>query len=422
MTMKRTGALWRGFTIAACFAMLAAACGSDSDTNSSDGGSPGTSAANGGASSNGGNGGGADGEPWRIPLVNDVSGTLAVTFLPAYAGFQAYMDLINEDGGVHGRLIEVELHDGQSNPDAALTEAQRILDGSPLVFSHMGSSAAHARIAPMVAAEGIPYMGGSLGDEMLFPPQPGIYQVGLTAGVQGRAMATQIESLVGSLDGAKVSIIGGNSPYVDAVISSATDALEESGAEIGLVERFDFGIPSFSAQASSIARDDADAVILLGPANDTITIGSALSAAGVTAPVINYNGASALEVFERLSETGLRYYAPTEVTFPVYNEEMLEVARRHGHEDDVAASTFSAAGWAMAAIIVEALEICGPDCNPETFDESLQSITNFEIPMGVYVGPVNFGPDDHVSAERVLFMHMDPATGEFVDVDPIEVN
>lgn len=362
------------------------------------------------------------GEPWVIPFLNDVTGTIAVSFLPAYSGFQTYMDMVNDNGGVLGRPIQVELHDAQSNPDVALTEAQKILGEDPLLFAHMGSSAAAARINPVVAPEGVAYIGGSVGDDVLFPAQPNIYQVGLTAGLQGQAIAKQIDVLLDGLDGKTVAVAAGNSPYIDNVIKAATDVIEAEGGSIGATERFDFGIPSFAAQAGNIVADGPDAVILLAPANDTVTVGSALAAAGHEGPMVGFNGAAALEVLQRLGEAGASYYAPTEVEFPSLNEELMAVAAEHGTDADIAASTFSAAGWAMASLIVEALNLCGADCTTETFGPAFESITDFVVPMGVYTGPVSFGPDDHVSASQVRFHTWDTAGGAVSSSEPITLD
>ncbi len=177
-------------------ALLIAACGSDDDSAGST--SPpataaGTSAPAAGTSAPAATTGAPaktsapapSGKPWVIPFLDDVTGTLAVSFLPAYAGFQTYVDWVNDNGGVHGRPVEVELYDAQSNPDVALTESQRILGEEPLLFAHMGSSAASARVAPTVVAEGITFVGGSVGQDMLVPPQKNIFGVGMTAGMQG---------------------------------------------------------------------------------------------------------------------------------------------------------------------------------------------------------------------------------------------
>ncbi len=162
-------------------------------------------------------------------------------------------------------------------------------------------------------------------------------------------------------------------------------------------------------------------MILLAPANDTITAGTALSAAGYAGPIVGFNGAASLEVLQKLAGAGATYYAPTEVEFPSLNKELMAVATKYGREADVAASTFSAAGWAEASVIVEALRQCGPDCSTETFGAAIESIKDFEVPLGVYVAPVNFGPDDHIAVEAARFRTWDPVKGEVSSGNPIEI-
>lgn len=415
MGYKRHSSLSRFGAVAGIAALLLTACGDDEDAADTGADDTATTAAAGTETT----AVEASGEPWEFALLNDVTGTIAVSFAPASAGFDSYIDMVNDEGGVHGRPIDVTLYDAQSNPDVALTEAQRALGDEPLAFLHMGSSAAAARVQPIVSEAGLAYIGGSLGDDAVNPVQPGVFQVGVTPTLQAEAAVAQIENLLGTLEDKTVAIAGGNSPFIDALISVATGLIEDGGGSIGRVERFDFGIPSFTAQASNIAQDDPDAVYLLAPANDTINAGRALLQAGLEVPIVTFNGSAAQEVVEQLA-TDL-YHAPTEVEYPSANEEYLAVAAEYGREAEVRASHFSAIGWSMAAILVEALEQCGPECTAEAFGDAVERISDFEVPLGISYGPINFGPDDHIAFEVMRFHSFDPDAGELVEGEPVEL-
>lgn len=396
--------LMRSVASLSALGLLLAACSSDD--------SSGDATAEAGAAT-------GDGDAWQVAQINDVTGTLAVSFAPSYAGFQACIDHVNDQGGVHGRPIEVTLYDAQSDPDVALTQAQRAIGSNPLVVTQQGSSASAARLAPTVSGAGLTFVTGSPSDEVMYPAQELIFGVALTATQQGEAIARQIERLVG-FEGTRVAFAAGNSPYIDSLMQAARDIIEEGGGEIGAVQRFDFGIPSFAAQAGNILRDNPDVIVPLAPANDTVTIGNALREAGLDVPLVSFNGAAASEVLERLAYPD--FYAVTEVPYPEQAEEFLAVVEEQGHSTkDVLGSHFSVVGCAMAFIVAEGIELCGPECTPDTYAAALEEMTDFEVPLGVTYGPVSFDAEDHVYTNVVRFHSWDPDAGETVDDELIEL-
>jgi hypothetical protein len=243
----------------------------------------------------------------------------------------------------------------------------------------------------------------------------------MTAKEQGGLIASFLKTKLGSsLSGATIDVAAGNSPYIDAVIKAAQAGLQGTGAKIGGTERFAFGIPSFTAQAGNIARDKPAAVILLAPANDAITVSTALTQAGVASLQVGFNSSAAQAVFAKLRNPN--YYAPTEVSFPENNDALLAVADKYGRKADVVGSTFSMQGWTEAAMLVQALTQCGEGCTASKLTSALNGIQNFQVPLNVSYGLVSFSPTDHVSAHVARFHAWDASSQKAVDLDPINLN
>jgi len=369
-------------------------------------------------SANGGSGS-ADG-PYKLVLISDLSGAYASGSKPGAAGVEVAVDAINDAGGVNGRTIDLQVIDGQSNPDVALAAAQKAVASNPLAVLLFGSSAGASKLTPLLQSARIPFISGAISDESIYPPQPGLYQPGLTAKQNADAIYQFVkQKLNGDLAGKTVDIAAINSPFVDVVIQGASAQLEADGATIPSVERYDYGIASFTTQAGKIARDIPDVVLTLGADNDTIVVNKALAAAGSHAITVGMAVAAAPEVLEQIASAN--YYALTENAYARDVPDFLAAADKAGKKEDILGSTFSATGWVAINILVDALKSCDASCDGAKLNAALEQVADFKVPGGVAYGPITFSASDHVGASIVKFHNYDPKTDTWTESDPINV-
>ena len=369
-------------------------------------------------SANGGSGS-ADG-PFKLVLISDLSGAFASGSKPGAAGVEVAVDAINDAGGVNGRKIDLEVIDGQSNPDVALAAAQKAEASNPLAVLLFGSSAGASKLTPLLQSARIPFISGAISDESIYPPQPGLYQPGLTAKQNAEAIYQFVkQKLNGDLAGKTVDIAAINSPFVDVVIQGASEQLAADGATVNSAERYDYGIASFTTQAGKIARDNPDVVLTLGADNDTIVVNKALAAAGSHAITVGMAVAAAPEVLEQIDSAN--YYALTENAYARDVPEFVAAADKDGKKDDILGSTFSATGWVAINILAEALKSCDDGCDGAKLNTALEQLADFKVPGGVAYGPITFSSSDHVGASIVKFHNFDSKTDTWSESDPINV-
>jgi branched-chain amino acid transport system substrate-binding protein len=387
-------------------ALALAACGSSGSAEDNAGG--------------GGSSGAESGGAFEITLLTDLSGVGATNAKPGASGVQAAIKKINDDGGVHGKQLALDIIDLQSGPDTALTAAQKAVSENPLAVIMFGTSAEGAKVTPVIEAANVAFLSPALPDGSLYPPKSTDFMPSITAKQAGFAMAEFAKSKAGgSFKDSVIDIAAINSPYIDTVIATLTAQIEAADGKVTRTERYDYGIASFATQAGNIARDEPTIVFMLGAANDSIVVSKALTAAGAKALQIGTGSNAGEPVLQALNNPN--YWAPTENVYPSQNPDFLAAAESAGVQDGVLGSTYSNAGWVATYLFAEGLSKCGEDCDSTKLPAAIEQITGYTVPGGVSYGPINLSATNHITASVVRFHSYDPATGKFVDSDPIDL-
>ena len=385
-------------------ALVLAGCGSSSTSGSAGGGT--TTQASGGT--------------FKVVLLTDLSGVGAPNSKPGVSGVQAAIKKINDGGGVVGKKLDLEVLDAQSSADTALTSAQKAVSENPLAIIMFGTSAEIAKVTPVVEGAKIPFFSGGIPDTSLYPPKATDFSVGMSAQQAAYSMATFAKSKSGgSLKDAVIDIAAINSPYVDVIIKKATELVTADGGKITRTERYDYGIASFAAQAGNIARDKPTVVFAMGAQNDTIVVSKALTSAGVTATQFGIESGSGPAVLDALKNA--KFWGLTTSTYPGDNQAFLTAADAAGVKDGILGSTYSNSGWVAAYLVSAGLAKCGAGCDATKLPAALEKVSGYTIPGGVYFGPINMSPTNHIAATAVKFHNFDPATGKYTDSDSIDI-
>ncbi|MBB2486746.1 ABC transporter substrate-binding protein [Mitsuaria sp. WAJ17] len=113
-------------------------------------------------------------EELRIGSSAALTGPAAQLGLRYHAGIRAQLDLLNQQGGVQGRRVHLDLRDDGYEPDRAeintrqLAEDPRVL----LLFGYVGTPTSRVAL-PYLKRHGISFLGAYTGASMLYEPGPG---------------------------------------------------------------------------------------------------------------------------------------------------------------------------------------------------------------------------------------------------------
>jgi branched-chain amino acid transport system substrate-binding protein len=335
--------------------VLAAGCGGDDDD---EGGSADTEASD----TSGGGGGEPSGEPIVIGASLPLTGDFAEPGEAARRGYEVWMEMVNEAGGLLGRPVEMVIKDDQSDQNLVVTDYNALIeqDGVDLLLGTFSSllnipASAVAERAQMVYVEpagGSPDM-FNRGFEYLFFAQQA------TAPHQADLFSEWVLSLPEGERPTTAAYVAADDPFGAPVAAGIQEQLEAGGVETVYSEIYPPETVNFDAIASAIASEQPD-VIAQGSAGlqDGVNLITALVAAGYSPQQMfqastpsfadQYSDAIGVENTE-----GIFYAVSYHVESPTPgNAEFLEAYRAKFDEDPAedAADAFAAAEVLQAAV------------------------------------------------------------------------
>ena len=253
-------------------ALALAGCGGD-------GGGGGTGAAGGT-----GTGGEASGEPIRIGASLPLTGDFAEPGEAAKRGYEVWVEMVNEAGGLLGRPVEMVIKDDQSDQNLVVTDYNALIqqDNVDLLLGTFSSllnipASAVAERAQMVYVEpagGSPDM-FNRGFEYLFFAQQA------TAPHQADLFSEWVAALPEGEKPKTAAYVAADDPFGAPVAEGIQEQLEAAGVKTVYSEIYPPETVNFDAIASAIASRKPD-LLAQGSAGlqDGVNLITALSAAG----------------------------------------------------------------------------------------------------------------------------------------------
>ena len=337
--------------------MLAAGCGGDDDDDGNGDGSADTTATDGGE---------ASGEPIRIGASLPLTGDFAEPGEAARRGYEVWMEMTNEAGGLLGRPVEMVIKDDQSDQNLVVTDYNALIDQDQVdlllgTFSSLLNipASAVAERAQMVYVEpagGSPDM-FNRGFEYLFFAQQA------TAPHQADLFSEWVLSLPEGERPKTAAYIAADDPFGAPVAEGIQEQLEAGGVETVYSEIYPPETVNFDAIASAIAGQKPD-LIAQGSAGlqDGVNLITALSAAGYSPQQMfqastpsfadQYSDAIGIENTEGIF-FAVSYHVDADTPG---NTEFLEAYRAKFDEDP---PEDAADGFAAAQVLQAAVEAVG---------------------------------------------------------------
>jgi branched-chain amino acid transport system substrate-binding protein len=337
--------------------VLAAGCGGDDDDGGDASGDTGAAT----------DGGEASGDPIRIGASLPLTGDFAEPGEAARRGYEVWMEMVNDSGGLLGRPVEMVIKDDQSDQNLVVTDYNALIDQDQVdlllgTFSSLLNipASAVAERAQMVYVEpagGSPDM-FNRGFEYLFFAQQA------TAPHQADLFSEWVTGLPEGERPATAAYVAADDPFGAPVAEGIQEQLEAAGVETVYSEIYPPETVNFDAIASAIAGRKPD-LIAQGSAGlqDGVNLITALSAAGFSPKQMfqastpsfadQYSDAIGVENTE-----GIFYAVSYHVDAPTPgNEEFLAAYRAKFNNEDPAEDAADA--FAAAQVLQAAVEAVG---------------------------------------------------------------
>jgi branched-chain amino acid transport system substrate-binding protein len=336
---------------------------------------------------------------------NDLSGPAGVLGLDGVNGARLKFEEVNAAGGIHGRQIRFIVEDAQYQVPKAIQATNKLVnrDNIFVMVLGMGTPMNNAVMQTLFDA-GVPNLFPLSGARAMIEPfRPmmftarGIYYDEVRAGVR---------YFVEQRGATNVCVMYQDTDYGNEVLEAAGDQLEAMGMEIAAATAHQPTDTEFTAAVLRLRSAECDTVIMGTITRDTILIFETARKMGWND--VNFVGQNAAyDKSIAAVETGASegYYAFVHIAMLYRDDEMSpEVSRwydRYTERFGVEPGYPAIEGYRNAGLLVDAMELAGPELNVERLVAALESMSDYEDIFGYRL---SFGPGDHNGVSESVLM------------------
>ncbi|MCX8133800.1 MAG: ABC transporter substrate-binding protein [Roseococcus sp.] len=217
----------------------------------------------------------AQGEAIRIGVILSATGGLAAFVPPIRAGIVLAFEEMNAAGGVlNGRRLQMIEADDQTNPQAGVTVATRLVQAENVsaIIGPMASGITIAVANAVTVPAGVPIVSPSATAPAVsqINDNDTVFRTAVPDGLQGQVLAR----LVREAGIERVAIMAINNDYGRGLAGSFTAAFQARGGTVAASQNYEENRPSYRAELQTLARTgNPQALLLIGyPASGGNTI------------------------------------------------------------------------------------------------------------------------------------------------------
>ena len=224
----------------------------------------------------------AQGEPLRFGVLTPLTGAGGQDGPRMLKAMQAVIDEVNKAGGVLQRKIETIIEDDQTNPEAAVRAARKLIEVNKVpVIMGTWASAVTSAVAP-VCWESKTFLCTVSGADSItqLPHQGYIIRTQPTSKLQATAHA----EFIAAMGKKKVAVIGIQAPFALSTKEHLDSVLKSKGASVVAHIIYEKDKATYRSEIDQALRADPDFLYLNGYAPDTVVVLRDLYKANINLP------------------------------------------------------------------------------------------------------------------------------------------
>lgn len=385
--------LQRVFSVILVITLLLAITGCGQSTQSKDAGTKATET--------------ASKEPIKIGTWGPLSGSGASMGVDAKNGLIAYINKVNDEGGINGRKIEVVSYDDEYQPAKALASAKRAVEQDKIIAAvgTMGT-AGNVAVMPYLMEKKVPLIGPyALATKLQQPPKRYIFTTlpGYTAAyhIVGNFITNNLQG-----QGKKIGFLYMDNDAGHEAAEGLKSYLKENNLPpLASDITYTAGTTDFSSQVLKLKQDGAEVIATINTTQDAALVLKEAFKISYKPTWIFSSGAGTKQLFSLLGNDAAAEGAIVAAQNPANNEtsagltEFKDAMKKYFPEHQI--GPFSYNSWAAAKLTVEAMKRAGDNLTSESIVDSLETIKDFDT--GVY-GPMTYEPNQHAAGQYTKFL------------------
>lgn len=313
-------------------------------------------------------------------------------------GANAYFALVNRQGGVFGRRIDLKTYEDGRDAKRVVENTERLVTQDK-VFALFGyrSTPSIEAVMPILKREKVPLIGPFSGSKSLrVPHNPEIFH--LRAGYHQEAV--RLIQHITTLGVGRIALLAQDDSFGKNAMEGFEDALTKAGVKPVAVSTFPRKTSDVRASVAAIAAAHPQAVAMACGAKGCIDFIKQTRALGLRPQFLTISNLNSDDFIKALGEDGRGLVMTQVVPHPWSTTVPLALEFRQVLKDtapSVPVSYSSFEGFIAAKLVVSALRSAGPDLNRAKFTAALESMNDLDL--GGF--RVRFSPRDHQGSNYV---------------------
>ncbi len=212
----------------------------------------------------------AQGEPIKVGILTPLTGAGGNDGPRMLKAMQAVFDEVNKAGGVLGRKIDPVIEDDQTNPEAAVRAARKLIEVNKVpIIMGTWASAVTAAVAPVCWESKTFIMTVSGADSITLLPHQGFL---IRTQPSSKLQATSHADFIASMGHKRVAVIGIQAPFALPTKEHLDSVLKSKGGSVVSHIIYEKDKPTYRSEIDQAMKEKPDFLYLNGYAPDTVVI------------------------------------------------------------------------------------------------------------------------------------------------------
>lgn len=316
-------------------------------------------------------------------------------------GATAYLHMVNDKGGVHGRRVQLQAFDDGYDPDKTATCFQRLLKEDVFAAGFFVGTPTAAKYVPLAEEHRLPVVGLFTGAQLLYSPlKHWVINVRASYYDETREM---VDGLWNDQNVTKIGVIYQDDAFGKAVLDGVKLALEKHHATPTGLGTFARNTVDVDAGIKAARAANPEAVVLVGPYAPVAAIVKRAHAQGWR-PLFLTVSFVGTEAFIQEAGQDAEGTVITQVVPPYDRTDLPTIALYRDalqkYYPNTPPSFVSLEGFVDAMVLVEGLKRAGKDPTREKLIQSIESIRGMDMGLGPKL-TLDYGPADHKGFNEV---------------------
>lgn len=332
----------------------------------------------------------------RIGTFNPATGPAAAVGDPELKAVRLFVRLLNEQGGVAGKKIELIEYDDQSKSALAVSYMKRLIENDKVDIVIGGGVSGHAlAAAPIAEAAQIPFVAMGSTSRLTEPVRPWVFKVAASESLTAEKTFVHMKNRGIT----KVGLLSSTSSFGASGQQSVRELVKKMGMTLVADEQYADADKDMSPQLNTIRNKGAEAVYIFG-----IGAGVAIAARNhhqlqINKPLYVATG-NATDRFIELAGPGAEGAVMSTIAMPIASQlpatdkrrELVEtLVREYEKEYKIETSAFAGTGFDALMIAVDGIRRAGGSKDRKKLRDALEATKDLVLINGTYT----YSPTDH---------------------------